>query len=91
MKLELLEGLEIKGPKINLLFYSPDNGSMQAQFWIPNAGEEVITELPIKTWNNAVSALCTFLEVYGEPRKSIMNKVNKIIDGITKKDLVVSE
>ena len=80
MNIERLEGLEIKGPQINLLFYSPDNGDMQTQFWIPNAGEEVLCELPIKTWNNAVAALCTYLELNGESRKSI----NKKIDGFIK-------
>lgn len=80
MNIELLEGLEIKGPKLNLLFYSPDNGDMQAQFWIPNASEDVVSELPIKTWDNAVAALCTYLELSGESRKSI----NKKIDGFFK-------
>lgn len=80
MNIEQLEGLEIKGQKINLLFYSPDNGDMMAQFWIQNYSEDVVSELPIKTWDNAVSALCTYLELNGESRKSI----NKKIDGFFK-------
>lgn len=91
MNIELLEGFQIKGPQINLLFYSPDNGPLVAQYWIPNAGEEVIKEIPMKSWDNCISALCTFMELNGENRKDILKKVNTLISVIRKNNLVVSE
>jgi hypothetical protein len=80
--LYILDGMEIKGSELNLLFYNPDNTGLKAQYWLPNKGEDVITEIPIKSWKNAISALCTFLHLNGEPKEQIRSKVQKIINGI---------
>jgi hypothetical protein len=89
MNLNVLIGLKIQGPNAILTF---TNGIifLKAEFRDP-ATNKVVIELPVQNWDKATAALCTFLEVNGEPRKNIINKVNKIIDGITKKDLAVSE
>jgi hypothetical protein len=90
MNIQLLDGFQIKGQKINLLFYCPDNGQMRAQFWIPSACEEVVHEQPIKKWKQAVAALCVFMELNGEPREHIEKKVNNLISLICQNNLVTS-
>jgi hypothetical protein len=89
MNLNVLIGLKIQGPQANLTFI---NGIIfvKAEFSDP-VTNKVVIELPVQNWDRATAALCTFLEVNGEPRENIVNKVEKIIDGITKKDLAVSE
>ena len=89
MNLNVLIGTKITGPNAILTF---TNGIIFVKAEFRDATtNEVVIELPVQNWDKASAALCTFLEVNGEPRESIMNKVNKIIDGITKKDLAVSE
>jgi hypothetical protein len=89
MNLNVLIGTKITGPNAILTF---TNGIIFVKAEFRDAAtNEVVIELPVQNWDKATAALCTFLEVNGEPRKSIMNKVNKIIDGITKKDFAVSE
>jgi hypothetical protein len=90
MNIELLDGFEIKGQKINLLFYCPDNGTMRAQFWIPSACEEVIHEQKIKKWKQAIAALCVFMELNGEPREDIKTKVDNLISLIIQNNSVTS-
>jgi len=85
--LYILDGIQIKGSELNLLFYNPDNTGLKAQYWLPNKGEDVITEIPIKSWKNAISALCTFLHMNGESKESINKKIKKFISSIEKNNV----
>jgi hypothetical protein len=89
MNLNVLINFRIKGSDVNLTF-TKGISCINAVFTHPIT-HKIYTQKEILDWNQAVVALCTFLELNGESRESIMNKVGGIIQNILNQNLAVSE
>jgi len=71
MKIQELDGLKQQGSEVNLLFYIPlGEKKLHAQFYNPH-NEDVIHEIIIKDWNQALSALLTFKYLNGETLENL--------------------
>lgn len=79
--INIITGLQMEGPNVSLTFCLDSNSNLCARFWQPFT-EVVHTEIPIKYWTQANSAICTFLYLNGESKQQIRQKINKIIAGI---------
>lgn len=81
MKLELLDGLQIKGPNCNLLYYYPiGNDQLHAQYWISKEkNEDVLHERIVETWNDAIICQLVFREMNGEDREDLVQSTNDLI------------
>jgi hypothetical protein len=79
--INIVTGLTMSGPDLNLTYCKNSQSKLCAQFSSPETGN-VIREIPMKDWGNITSALCVFLHLNGEPKEDLRKKVEKIILGI---------